>query len=206
MRIKRTANAGVLIETDGIRILVDGVSNKVLNYEETPKSIIEYLCRQFPDVVMFTHYHDDHYDEEFSLKYKKDTLRSVYGPEFALSGKMGNVRLKGIDTRHIGKTDIEHVSYIIDGEKCIWFMGDASPLELKKLSGEKRADILIVPYAYVTTKASWEHAKSVGSKKIILLHMPKREDDVYNLWGAMEETVENPKELIVLNMGEEIEI
>ena len=205
MKIKRTANAGVLIETEGIRILIDGVSNKVLNYEETPGSIKEDLCRQFPDVVMFTHYHDDHYDEEFSLKYKKDTLRSVYGPEFALTGKMGNVRLKGIATRHIGKTDIEHVSYIIDGEKCIWFMGDASPLDVKNIN-EPKPDILIIPYAYVTTKASWEITKSLGAEKIILVHMPKREDDVHNLWDAMEETVENPKELIVLNIGEEIEI
>ena len=69
MKIKRTANAGVLIETGGMRFLIDGVCKKILNYEKTPQYIKDELCAQFPDVVMFTHYHDDHYDKEFSLSY-----------------------------------------------------------------------------------------------------------------------------------------
>ena len=205
MKLLRTANAGVLIETDGLRLLIDGVSKKILNYEETPESIKEDLCRQFPDVVMHTHYHDDHYDEDFSNIYTKNTLRSAYGPEFALCGKMGNTKIKGIATRHIGKADVSHVSYVINGEKCIWFMGDASPLEIKNIN-EPKPDILIIPYAYVTTKASWELTKSLKAKKIILLHMPKRNEDVHNLWNAMEETTLNPEELIIPEMGQEIEI
>ena len=205
MKIKRTANAGVLIETDGIKLLIDGVSKEILNYEATPHSIKEDLCRQFPDVVMFTHYHDDHYDKDFSDYYTKTTLRSIYGPEFALCGKMGNTKIKGIPTRHIGKADVLHMSYIIDGEKSLWFMGDASPLEIKKLFPKNKPDVIIVPYAYVTTKASWELTKSLGAKKIILLHMPKKNEDVYNLWKAMEETTQNPEELIILSMGEELE-
>jgi len=205
MKLLRTANAGVLIETDGLKILIDGVSKKILNYEETPESIKEDLCRQFPDVVMHTHYHDDHYDEDFSNIYTKNTLRSAYGPEFALCGKMGNTKIKGIATRHIGKSDIAHVSYVINGEKCIWFMGDASPLEIKNIN-EPKPDILIFPYAYVTTKASWELTKSLKAEKIILLHMPKRNEDIHNLWNAMEETTQCPENLVILNMGEEVEI
>ncbi|MBO7288728.1 MAG: hypothetical protein J6V03_01885, partial [Clostridia bacterium] len=67
-------------------------------------------------------------------------------------------------------------------------------------------DVLIIPYAYVTTKAAWEITKSLGAKKIILLHMPKRNEDIHNLWNAMEETTQNPENLIVLEMGQEIEI
>ena len=205
MKIKRTANAGVLIEENGLKILIDGVSKKILNYEETPKSIKEDLCRQFPDVIMHTHYHDDHYDEEFSKIYTKNTLRSAYGPEFALCGKMGNIKIKGIPTRHIGKCDIAHVSYVLSGEYCLWFMGDASPLDVKNIN-EPKPDVLIIPYAYVTTKAAWEITKSLGAKKIILLHMPKRSEDIHNLWNAMEETTQNPENLIILEMGQEIEI
>lgn len=205
MKIKRTANAGVLIEENGLKILIDGVSKKILNYEETPESIKEDLCRQFPDVILHTHYHDDHYDEEFSNTYKKNTLRSAYGPEFALCGKMGNTKIKGIPTRHIGKSDIAHVSYVIKSDICLWFMGDASPLEVKNIN-EPKPDVLIIPYAYVTTKAAWEITKSIGSKKIILLHMPKRNEDVHNLWNAMEETTKCPENLIILEMGQEIEI
>ena len=205
MKFLRTANAGVLIETDNLRLLIDGVSKKILNYEQTPESIKEELCSQFPDVVMHTHYHDDHYDEDFSNTYTKNTLRSTYGPEFALCGKMGNTKIKGIATRHIGKSDIAHVSYVINGEKCIWFMGDASPLEIKNIN-EPKPDVLIIPYAYVTTKAAWEITKSLGAKKIILLHMPKKSEDVHNLWNAMEETTKLPENLIIPEMGQEIEI
>ena len=205
MKIKRTANAGVLIEQDGLKILIDGVSKKILNYEETPKSIKEDLCRQFPDAILFTHYHDDHYDEEFSNTYTKNTLRSVYGPEFALCGKMGNTKIKGIPTRHIGKCDIAHVSYVLNGDICLWFMGDASPLDVKNIN-EPKPDVLIIPYAYVTTRAAWEITKSLGAKKIILLHMPKRSEDVHNLWNAMEETTNCPENLIILEMGQEVEI
>lgn len=204
MKIQRTANAGVLLEMDGIRLLLDGVCMPLDPYEGTPRSIKDELCMQFPDVVMFTHYHDDHYDSEFSNIYKAKTLRSVYGPEFALFGKMGNVKLKGIPTRHIGRADVSHVSYVIDGEKCIWFMGDATPLDANKLSGESRPDVLIVPYAYVTTKSSWNITKSIGAKHIILVHMPPRHNDPHMLWQAMEETV-GKETLFIPQIGEVIE-
>lgn len=206
MKIKRTANAGVLLEMSGVRLLLDGVSKPLSPYEGTPQSIKNELCSQFPDAIMFTHYHDDHYDEEFSLEYKTNTLRSVYGPEFALYGKMGNTKIKGIPTRHIGKADVPHMSYHIDGEKCIWFMGDASPLEIKKFAQEKAPDVLIVPYAYVTTKSAWEAAKKLGAKKIILLHMPQKQNDRHNLWQAMEETVGDYKNLIIPEIGEVVEL
>ncbi len=204
MKIQRTANAGVLLELDSLKILLDGVCKELSPYEGTPTEIKNDLLSQFPDVVMFTHYHDDHYDSEFSHIYKTNTLRSVYGPEFALYGKMGNVKLKGIPTRHIGKADISHVSYVINGSKCIWFMGDASPLDAKNIT-EPKPDVLIVPYAYVTTKNSWEITKSIGAKEIILLHMPPRHNDPHMLWQAMEE-VTGQEGLIIPQIGEIIEI
>lgn len=205
MKIQRTANAGVLICLDGVRLLLDGVCRPMYPYEGTPDEIKEHLSLQFPDVLMFTHYHDDHYDENFSKLYKTKTLRPVYGSEFALFGKVGNVKLKGIPTRHIGKSDAEHVSYVINGSKCIWFMGDASPLELKNIK-EHKPDVLIIPYAYVTTKTAWEITKSIGADKIILLHMPKKENDIHNLWQSLKETVGDLSTLIIPEIGEVIQI
>lgn len=205
MKIQRTANAGVLLETDGIRLLLDGVSSPLDPYEGTPQIIKDELCTQFPDVVMFTHYHADHYDMEFSKIYKTNTLRSVYGPEFALCGKMGSVKLKGVPTRHIGRADVSHVSYVIGGSSNVWFMGDASPLEAKKLLVESKPDVLIVPYAYVTTPSSWEITRSLGAGHIILVHMPPRHNDPHMLWRAMEETG-GQDSLIIPQIGEVIEI
>ncbi len=205
MKILRTANAGVLIEAEGIRLLLDGVCPALSPYEGTPQAIKDELCLQSPDVVMFTHYHDDHYDEDFSINYKNKTLRPVYGPEFPLFGKVGDVSIKGIQTRHIGKTDIAHVSYVINGEKCIWFMGDASPLDARNIDAPK-PDVLIIPYAYVTSQAAWNITKSLSAEKIILVHMPPRENDPYSLWQAVQETVGDMSLLLIPEIGENIEI
>ena len=38
MRVKRTANAGVLLELDGARILLDGVCGEIKPYLPTPET------------------------------------------------------------------------------------------------------------------------------------------------------------------------
>ncbi len=203
MKILRTANAGVLICMDEACILIDGVNKPLYPYDGTPDNVRESLERQFPQVVMYTHYHSDHYDEDFSKEYKSKTLRPIYGPEFALFGKVGKVSLKGINTRHIGNKSTDHVSYIINGSKCIWFMGDASPSEVKNIR-EDKPDILIVPHAYVTTKSAWDLTKSLGADKIILVHMPREENDIHNLWKGVRETVSDIDEIIIPDIGETI--
>lgn len=206
MKIRRTANAGVLLAIDGISILLDGVCGNVFPYEQTPEDIKKELSVQLPDAVLYTHYHDDHYDSTYAQEYKSKTLRSVYGPEFALLGKLGSVKVQAVPTRHIGKTDIEHVSYIISGSSCVWFMGDASPLDVKNIKDVPRPDVLIVPYAYVITSNSWQTTKSLGAKKIILLHMPPKDNDPHMLWQQVEETTKNAPDLMVPKMNETIEL
>ena len=71
MKIRRTANAGVLINTDGVSILLDGVCKRVECYAETPEIIKRERIDSFPDVVAFTHMHADHYDENYAEAYKK---------------------------------------------------------------------------------------------------------------------------------------
>ena len=71
--------------------------------------------------------------------------------------------------------------------------------------GEPRPDILIVPYAYVTTKSSWNITKSIGAKEIILLHMPPRHNDPHMLWQAMEETA-GQDSLLIPEIGDVMEI
>jgi len=204
MKIWRTANAGVLLDIDGVRILIDGVCQKLYPYEATTADIRNELCVNLPDVLLYTHYHDDHYDKTYANIYKSKTLRSVYGPEFALCVDFGGVKIKGVPTRHIGKSDFEHASYIIEGTKCVWFMGDASPLDAKKISGEKSPDVIIVPYAYVTTKTAWEFTKSLNCEKIILVHMPPIKDDSYGLWEQMEDTTGKDDSICIPKMGETI--
>ncbi len=202
MKITRTGNAGVLLETNGILILLDGVSKDLFPYSPTPSCIKEQLLKRSPDIVAFTHYHEDHYDEEFATSYKKNTLRSVYGPELFLRGEYKGVKFSTFSTRHIGKNDISHVSFTIEGEKCLWFAGDASPLDLEKQEGLPKPDILVVPYAYALTESAWRKTKGFGAEKIILVHMPEEKIDPYGLWQQVREITQGDESLVILSVGE----
>lgn len=204
VEIKRTANAGVLLKIDGVSILLDGVCGDLYPYIGTPENIRNELIVDFPDILAFTHMHEDHYDEIYAELYKKDTLRSVYGPELSHFSEEGTVKLQAVSTRHIGKSDLPHVSFIISGSKCVWFMGDASPLVVKKFENIPSPDILIVPYAYVNTKTAWELTKSLGAKDIVVLHLPSRNDDSERLWEAVETIVGNEENIHIPDVGDVI--
>ena len=187
MKIKRTANAGVLIEMNGLRILLDGVCEETEHYLGTPDGLKRELLEELPDAVGFTHLHSDHFDEGYANAYKNKSLRPILGSECSHL-KVGNVSLRAIPTRHLGKSNTEHFSFIIEGERRIFFMGDASPSELKRLLAFGTPDILIVPFAYCNTESAWRNTLSSGAEEIILLHMPRIDADPYTLWDSVENT------------------
>lgn len=205
MKIRRTANAGVLIKTDGLSVLLDGVSKRVEFYMETPEKIKDELTEEFPDIVAFTHQHDDHYDSDYAKAYEKKTLRPVYGSEVFVLERNG-VSLRAIPTRHIGKCDITHMSFILKGSKTVWFMGDASPLEWKNAENLPAPDVIIAPFAYANTSSAWKMTKAFNAKHIVILHLPERENDVYGLWDAVEKTVKGDTKVHIPKMGESIEL
>lgn len=201
--VTRTANAGALIEMDGIRILLDGVCEPLPPYIGTPASIRDSLTREMPDVLAFTHEHPDHYDPSYAKIYKEKTLRHVYGPESLPFYELENgIGLSLCETRHIGKTDIPHASYVIEGTSVIWFMGDASPLSLRNMKEYPAPDLLIIPFAYAITPSAWRMTKETGAQRILLLHMPMREDDTEGLWDMVKDTVKEDPSLFTLNVGE----
>lgn len=199
MIIKRTANAGVLIKTENISILLDGVCEELLPYEETPYDIKEELKLAPPHIIAFSHRHKDHYSREFVKKVNIPVIT----PE-SEKKDFSEYGFYSVETRHIGKNDVEHQSFVFEGEKCVWFMGDASPVFLEKMKEFKKPDVLIVPYAYAITKSAWDRTLGLGAEKIILLHMPKREMDEMKLWKMVESVTEESENLIIPKLKEEI--
>ncbi len=211
MEIRRTANAGVLLKLDGISILMDGVCREVKPYPATPPEERAKICESYPDMVCYTHAHKDHYDPTFAAGYQKQTGGVILGPA-DLPGCVssmeclhaGAVTVRAVESRHIGgagKT-VSHASFIVTGSQCVWFLGDSSPVMWKNRSDLPKPDVLIVPYAYTITPSGWAIAKSLGARKVILLHMPEREDDTIGLWDATESTTGTPEDLLIPAMGE----
>jgi len=159
MEIQRTANAGVCLKMDGVTILLDGLCERVEGYLPTPGAIAEQLLVSPPDLLAFTHRHADHCSEALLLPYRKQNLRPILGPELLHMGavNVGNVTITPIASRHLGKVEpgLQHVSFIIEGSRCVWFMGDAAPIQWKNRTDLPWPDVLIAPYAYGNTKAAW---------------------------------------------------
>ena len=189
MEIQRTGNAGVLLKMDGVSILLDGLCDGVAGYLPTPPLIAQKLFADPPDILAFTHYHADHCSEALLFPYRKQNLRPILGPESLYLGavNVGDVKITPIKTRHLGRVepDLQHVSYVIQGSKCVLFTGDAAPLHWRDLGDLPRPDVLIAPYAYANTKSAWDLSSSL-TDHIVLVHLPNREEDPYQLWNGVE--------------------
>ena len=194
MDIKRTANAGTLLTLDGVRILLDGVNQPLKPYLGTPAHIRQMLLQLPPDLVAFTHRHPDHCDMSFVSDYLQNAAGPIMGPAdipFSSSTEqtVGSVRILQIPSRHIGKAgDVGHVSFVLRGSRCIWFVGDAAPLQWRNVASLPQPDVLIAPFAYAIG-SGWEATCQLGPKALVLVHMPDRENDPQNLWQQVEATV-----------------
>ena len=206
MIIKRTANAGILLNLDTSSILLDGVCDEHFSYEGTPGFIRDELLKNPPDALAFTHNHKDHYDISFLKKCKEVSCCKVLCDFSESITNVGNLKISALPTRHIGKVSVTHVSYVIEGSKCVWFMGDATPIVLKTMREYPKPDVIIVPYAYVISESAWRYTKELGAEKIILLHMPKRSKDEYELWNTMEKITSGDKKLVIPEIGQTINI
>ena len=193
MEIKRTANAGILLKLDGVKILMDGVCNAEYPYLGTPDQLRTALLQDAPDALLITHRHEDHYDATFVSDYLQKAAGPVLGPADipfcdVQTAAAGNVRITPIPSRHIGKTEpMGHVSFVLQGTKCVWFTGDASPLQWKNREDLPKPDVLIAPYAYAIG-SGWEITKALMPQTVILLHLPEKDADPYRLWQAVEDT------------------
>lgn len=220
MQIRRTANAGVLLTLDDVKILLDGVSQEVKPYLATPPTETKKLSSVWPDVVAFTHYHEDHCDPSYANDYCRATRRPVYStsqvgrllPKMVETEKavvVGNILLTAVPTRHMGhygKTT-EHRSYVVEGSRTIWFLGDASPSELKRFADFSKPDVLIVPYPYVSTPAAVKLLEALLPCKIVLLHLPLKNNDPDGVWRSAAPGMEYLKAyLYVPKIGETLNL
>lgn len=188
---------------DGTRILLDGVCREISPYLATPSQIRAELSCNYPDIVAVTHRHDDHCDPFFEGEYVSATGRPLIDPRWDRGVlQLGDISVTPVMTRHLGKCDISHYSYIIEGSCCVWFLGDAAPEQFRKMTHLPKPDVLIAPYAYASTDFAWRITRSFGAKKIVLLHLPPEHCDQYRLWESVRRTVGENGDVFIPAMEE----
>ena len=210
MEIQRTANAGVCLKMDGVSILLDGLCDRIEGYLPTPPEIAQQLQENLPDLLAFTHYHKDHCSRALLQPYRKENLRPILGPECLSQGavRVGEVTVTPVESRHLGRIEpgLAHISFIIQGGQCVWFMGDAAPIQWKNRTDLPKPDVIIAPYAYGNTKSAWELTCSL-TDKVVLLHLPEKGKDPYGLWDGAEITTRGTtQKLWIPQMGETVVI
>lgn len=194
MELRRTANAGFLLTLDGVTIAMDGVCLAASPYQATPPAELARLSAAPPDLLAYTHCHADHFDPDFAATF----CGPILGPEQvaqALPGKqvtdqtvaVGGVRITPIPTRHIGKSCLTtvHRSFIIEGAKRVWFMGDATPAQMALLAPFGKPDVLIAPFAYATTPSAVRMVNEATPMLFVLTHLPIKDNDPAMLWPAV---------------------
>lgn len=204
MQIRRTANAGILLTLDGKTVLLDGACREEYPYPATPPQELALLRASWPDVIAFTHMHNDHYDPDFAADYKKQENGVILGPA-SLPGataepvNIGNLKIMAIPSRHIGAAGktTDHVSFLIMGTKTVLFTGDATPLGWRNREDLPQIDVVAAPYAYAATPSALEIVRSLGAKELVILHLPERGSDPYDLWSPVEATVKGSKDISV---------
>ena len=191
MEIRRTANAGVLLRMDGVSIALDGVCLASHGYLPTPDAIREELTQCPPDVLAYTHCHPDHFDGDYAQQYVIRTHRPVIGPVglpvsrvFFQPVTVGGVTVTPIPSRHMGKADCPHVSFLIRGSETVFFTGDASPVFWRG-QGLPKADFLLATYGFGISQTGWKMAKTADPAAVVFLHLPAREQDEFHLWEGL---------------------
>jgi len=206
VKIKRTANAGVLLEIDGVSILLDGICGEISPYLATPQQIRKELYAKLPNAVAFTHFHTDHYDRDFALFFEQTTKREILSPLKKGEIEVGSVKIRSVDSRHIGANDIEHISFVLTGSRCVWFMGDASPATLKGMDNYPKPDVLFVPFAYLNSNSAFKTTKSLNAAHIVLLHLPDPKKDTYKIWENVKNFIMSEQNIHILDVGETVNL
>lgn len=220
-KFTRTANAGGLLELDGRTILLDGVCGGAGPYLPTPPALLDALTARRPDLAAFTHAHPDHLDPDAMA----DCLYAWGGApvlgtrevENALSPwpvtagegvSTGPVAVTPVPSRHIGAAyrKTEHQSLLIEGSRRLLFAGDGAPTQWE--GSPIRPDVLLAPFAYAATEAAWRVVEGLAPERVVLLHLPARDNDPEGLWGAVERTLSRHRDIPVTipEMGERVEI
>lgn len=205
MMFRYVSNAGIIFDIGDKIVGIDCLcrdSAKI--YQDTPLKIREALN---VDVLIFTHEHEDHFCAAYVKDaWEKNHSLQIYSTKEAIeilqamelpTGNLhqvadgdvlnvGSARIQFLKSVHEGPqyADVENLSLLITyNEEKVVVTGDAMPCETffrNIKEWEQKIDWFFAPFPYVGLRSARKLMKEqLDIHNIIVLHLPRKEADIY---------------------------
>lgn len=211
--ITLSANAGVMIEYAGIKVLSD-----ILHNDNVPvfSSVPKYICKSITDkgafsgaeLFLVSHDHPDHYSRPLASEYMKNNKNTVAAAPFrfaerqiVFSGVTGkfktfNTMVEYFRTPHEKQrvyADVKHYSYIVNiaGAKFAFF-NDMSiePEYMEQVLRGSCVDVAFINFPWITLKHGRKYlAEYLRAKNIVIYHLPIPVEDEYGYNAAEQKSL-----------------
>lgn len=107
-KVTYVANAGVLLEIESKKIMIDGLCNTDIPiYKNTPEAIRSQIVNGVSpfdniDLMLFTHHHADHFDPESTREFLKNNTNASVISTSEVIGALGEIEPDARSSRLIG--------------------------------------------------------------------------------------------------------
>ncbi len=217
--VRLLANAGVLIEMNGVKILLDALHRrKTERFSRVSEALLFDIVQgngtfQSIDFALVTHDHRDHHDEDTArvfVEHHPDTViltptalhgRNVYNLESeADSFQFEKAAINCRRIAHEGKeyASVRNYGYLVEvGGTNFIAVGDGlSDFEnIGKLAGNTPIDTAFLPFPFVTLMRGREFLGDVlKPRNIVAFHLPFPEDDISNYTETTKYITKREKE------------
>ncbi len=209
--IQLIANAGVLIQIRGKKILVDALHNR---YTEVFSSVPDDLLYKIAhgedefreiDLLVFTHDHPDHYSREWTEEFLKNHPNTrMISPISDFSGERITVLREPLEEHFLNGIGIKCAKLVHEGEQYrdvanygyrfdikgfhVTVLGDSGPENIPPLLAG--ADVALYNFPFVTVMRGRKMIGELNPKRIIAYHLPYEEKDVNGYIRAALRSIE----------------
>ena len=229
MILARVSNAGLWVEAEGRRFLLDGLHGQPPPpYCGMDPGWEAALFQRLPpaDVVAFTHSHPDHFCPQVAARYLVAHPQStVYaGPDVLAALRAQGITnpcygwdgpgpggLMAIPTRHMGAQyrDVPHSSLYLPGPEPLLFTGDASPAPINFFPAGKgmQTHVLAAAFAFFMGPPLQRVVRQrIRPKRAYVLHLPLSQADELGLEGQIQQSIAGcTLPVTILGLGQRVD-
>lgn len=202
IRIAYLANAGLLLDFAGTKVLVDGLyDSPPEGFSPIPETVLEKLLSASPpfdgiDRLFFTHTHPDHFSRVLTEEYmRKNPVKGLVVPPLAPEGLSfslpSGIEARAVPTRHLGKrfADVPHLCYLFSFRgKNILITADVdyTAETFDMLAGLHFRAVFVNPLFFGALCHGRFFRGSLDAEQICAYHVPFARDDSFGIRAQLK--------------------